>query len=170
MHTHTENNISWRTGVGFPWASRYLFIFSFILLSRFALQCHVSFLLNNEISHIDLYIHSHFRFPSCLDHQEDNFLPDSFFTTIFPRIIATCGFPARIQVSYQILEAHVHASPTPLRVYISTATPTPEDRYSFSHPHWAHVWNHAVFPPQYPHVLDFSFQAHRRKLLMEPVL
>ena len=74
--------------------------FNSFLLSRFALQCHVSLLLNNEISHIDLFIHSRFRFPSCLDHQEDNFLPDSFFTTIFPRIIATCECPARIQVSY----------------------------------------------------------------------
>ena len=109
--------------------------FNSFLLSRFALQCHVSLLLNNEISHIDLFIHSRFRFPSCLDHQEDNFLPDSFFTTIFRRIIATCGCPARIQVSYEILEAHVHASSTPPRVYICTATPTPEDRCSFSHPH-----------------------------------
>ena len=109
--------------------------FNSFLLSRFALQCHVSLLLNNEISHINLFIHSHFRFPSCLDHQEDNFLPDSFFTTIFRRIIATCGCPARIQVSYEILEAHVHASSTPPRVYICTATPTPEDRCSFSHPH-----------------------------------
>ena len=109
--------------------------FNSFLLSRFALQCHISFLLNNEISHMDLFIHSCFRFPSCLDHQEDNFLPDSFFTTIFPRIIATCGCPARIQVSYEILEAHVHASSTPPRVYICTATPTPEDRCSFSHPH-----------------------------------
>jgi len=109
--------------------------FNSFLLSRFALQCHISFLLNNEISHIDLFIHSRFRFPSCLDHQEDNFLPDSFFTTIFRRIIATCGCPARIQVSYEILEAHVHASSTPPRVYICTATPTPEDRCSFSHPH-----------------------------------
>ena len=109
--------------------------FNSFLLSRFALQCHISFLLNNEISHIDLFIHSRFRFPSCLDHQEDNFLPDSFFTTIFRRIIATCGCPARIQVSDEILEAHVHASSTPPRVYICTATPTPEDRCSFSHPH-----------------------------------
>ena len=56
--------------------------------------------------------------------------------------------------------------PTPPRVYISPCNPAPlQDHLSFSHSHWADVWNHGLlFHSWCIYCQDFSLQVTRSKL------
>ena len=115
-----------------------------------------------RISHINTFIHSCFRFPSCLGHKQDLFIPDNFFTTVSPGI-------TELHLGFQCVSTQLHNRfyknmslkvQSPPRVYIFPCNPAPSPT-TITFPSPIHV----VHMPET--ILDFSFQVHRRKFLIE---